>query len=156
MLNIMKNLLMYLWQLPQNILGLIFMVFLRDKKLILKQDNVSFYTAKNMRGGISLGKYVFLSHSSMIQIPAYNHEYGHCLQSRKLGWLYLFSVGLASLMVANMSESCSASACTYYRYWTEKWANKLGGIEGWCGESRYAGGKLDISQYYLNETWAGL
>lgn len=151
----MKNFLMYIWQLPQNILGLIFMVFLRDKKLILKQDNVSFYTAKNMKGGISLGMYVFLSHASMIKIPVYNHEYGHCLQSRKLGWFYIFPVGLCSLMAASMAQPCSVS-CTYYRQWTEKWANKLGGIDGWCGQPTFNSGKIHVSQHYLNDIWAKL
>ena len=29
------------------------------------------------------------------------------------------------------------SANNYYDFWTEKWANKLVGVEGYAGESHY-------------------
>lgn len=86
-----------------------------------------------MNGGVSLGNYIFLSERSGLKEPAYDHEFGHCIQSRILGPLYLPIVGL-----------CSGIHClfhnrknNYYEFWTEKWANKLGGIDGYAGEYHY-------------------
>ena len=52
-----KEILLYLWQLPQNILGLILIaIYKPEKKLIAKNGNIAYFSSK-MSGGISLGKY---------------------------------------------------------------------------------------------------
>jgi hypothetical protein len=47
------------------------------------------------------------------------HEYGHAMQSVRLGWLYLPVIGLPSLLVTGISSSL-AERCYF-----EKWADKL-------------------------------
>lgn len=51
-----------------------------------------------MQGGISLGKYIIVSQWATQKTIM--HEYGHCLQSKILGPLYLLVVGLPSILHA--------------------------------------------------------
>ena len=127
------HILLYLWQLPQNLAGLMYKVILRGEKRILKQRSTAFFVAPTMNGGVSLGNYIFLSEKSGLREPVYDHEFGHCIQSRILGPIYLPIVGLCS-GIHCLTYSGKGS---YYDYWTERWANKLGGIEGYAGEYHY-------------------
>lgn len=119
----MKKILLYIWQLPQNILGLLFILFISgDEKHNL--GNVRFYYAKTFPGGISLGEYIILGDKNEKSI---RHEFGHCIQSRILGWFYLPIVGLSSILHAWLHD-CKAIGKKYYHFWTERWADKLGGV----------------------------
>ena len=56
------------------------------------------------------------------------HECGHVKQSRILGPLYLFVIGIPSIIHAALPcKKCKET--NYYHFYTEKWANKLMGIE---------------------------
>lgn len=121
-----KEILLYIWQLPQNLLGLL----LRD----INKGNDSEYEdaivrrSTNMSGGISLGKYIIISQWATKK--TIKHEYGHCRQSKYLGWLYLFVIGLPSICWAGLHRlDCVAYKWHYYDFYTEKWADKLGGVE---------------------------
>ena len=116
--------LMYLWQLPQNLLGMLLLLFLQGEKRH-SLSGVTFYHAECFRGGISLGDYIIISQLCEKSI---RHEYGHSLQSRMLGWLYLPVVGIPSLLHAWLHD-CEALGMTYYHYWTERWADRLGKVE---------------------------
>lgn len=133
LLHTLVHVLLYIWQLPQNLVGLIYMIILKGEKRIVKQRNTAFYVAPTMNGGVSLGNYIFLSERSGLKEPAYDHEFGHCIQSRILGPLYLPIVGLCSGLHCLFHNRKN----NYYEFWTEKWANKLGGIEGYEGEYHY-------------------
>lgn len=133
-MNKILYVLLWIWQFPQNLAGLVFRIYLRGEKIILEQGKVKFYVAPTFSGGVSLGNYVFLSKRSGKREPVYDHEYGHCIQSRILGPLYLLIVGLCSgihCLTYNPDKT------SYYDFWTERWANKLGGIEGYDGEGKY-------------------
>ena len=132
-LHTLVHVLLYIWQLPQNLAGLIYRIILKGEKRILKQRSTAFYVAPTMNGGVSLGNYIFLSERSGLKGPAYDHEFGHCIQSRILGPLYLPLVGLCSGLHCLFHNRKN----NYYEFWTEKWANKLGGIEGYAGEYHY-------------------
>ena len=57
------------------------------------------------------------------------HEYGHTIQSQKLGPVYLLVIGLPSLIWAGCFEKYRIKhKKSYYGFYTEKWADKLGGI----------------------------
>ena len=80
-----------------------------------------------MRGGIALGKYIIVSeHSDLLTI---RHEYGHCRQSKRLGWLYLFVIGIPSIIYAAWWVKFDKGRHDYYDFYTERWADKLGGIK---------------------------
>lgn len=117
----MKGVLLYLWQLPQNLLGMLFLLFIRGEERH-SLNGISFYYAKNFGGGISLGKYIISCNKSEKYI---RHEYGHSIQSRYLGWLYLLVIGAPSAINAMV---CSDSK-RYYRFYTERWADKLGNVK---------------------------
>ena len=49
------------------------------------------------------------------------------MQSRMLGWLYLFVIGIPSILwAAWWNEGQNRS---YYSFYTERWADRLGGVE---------------------------
>lgn len=118
---------LWLWQFPQNLLGLVLVAILKP------EDNYAFnrarlYYATRMRGGISLGRYIIV-HSSLQDYTGRTerHEYGHSRQSLFLGPLYLPVIGLPSLLWAVWwNEGRSRS---YYSFYTERWADILGGID---------------------------
>lgn len=118
----MKCLLLYLWQLPQNLLGLLFLLFIKGEERHTL-NGIDFYFAKDFYGGISLGKYIILGDKDEWSV---RHEYGHCIQSKMLGPLYLIVVGLPSIIHAGF---CKCVNHDYFDFFTEKWADKLGGIK---------------------------
>ena len=140
-INILVNVLLYIWQLPQNIAGLIVILIYRpDVKLIAKNGNCVYFS-KNMPGGISLGKYSVISKSyytynaksddeKALELDVTKHEaLGHGTQSRYLGPLYLFVIGLPSIIWAGLYGSVIPYTKNgYYVFYTEKWADKLGGV----------------------------
>ena len=69
----MKNILLYLWQLPQNLLGLLVIAFTKAEK---KGD---IYFASGRRFGVSLGKYIIFR--GFFNATDEKHEMGHQKQS---------------------------------------------------------------------------
>ena len=121
------GILLYLWQLPQNLLGLLLISILKPED---KYDfeGVTLCYATRMRGGISLGRYIIVA-SQMKDYTGRTekHELGHCKQSMILGPLYLVVIGLMSLIWAAVWRPGYGKS--YYDFYTEKWADKLGGVD---------------------------
>lgn len=137
--NIIKEAALFVWQLPQNIVGLILVLFYRpEKKLIAKNGNYV-YLSRYMPGGISLGKYSIISRlygtgktdEQIIDLDVSKHEaIGHGTQSRYLGPFYLPVIGLPSIIWAGLYGSFIPYTHNgYYVFYTEKWADKLAGIK---------------------------
>lgn len=131
----MKDFLLYVWQFPQNLVGLIIRLFCpadigKDENF---RDDINVYISSRMSGGISLGKYIILSkyYSNYIfDKDTWNHEYGHTRQSKYLGPLYLFIIGIPSLIWAALyGTAIRETKNGYYKFYTEKWADKLGGVK---------------------------
>ena len=127
----MKSILLYVWQLPQNIVGALLLLYFRSRSDVKKgvYRDVNVYFSNAMRGGISLGRYIFFNQGYTVNEKDLAHEYGHCLQSRRLGLLYLFVVGLPSIIHAAVYRYNSFDPNGYYRYWCEAWADRLGGVK---------------------------
>ena len=128
----MKEVLLYIWQLPQNLLGLLLLLFYKREKIYHKLNGRRFYYTKEMPSGISLGNYIIMRYEDYSN--GMKHEYGHSIQSRYLGWLYLLVIGLPSLCgniydrIAHKKWSWQDSAKWYYNQPWEKWADELGGV----------------------------
>ena len=120
------NIVLWIWQLPQNLLGLFFLLFLKPEFSIVFRTSKIYYSTE-MRGGISLGHYIFLNDRYWEKSgDSELHEYGHGLQSIYLGPLYLFVIGIPSLLwAAWWNEDRGVS---YYSFYTERWADYLGGV----------------------------
>ena len=61
--------LLYLWQLPQNLLGLAYLAFCFDRVKITEQRGAVFYATKHVRGGMTLGRYVFIAPGNIDREP---------------------------------------------------------------------------------------
>lgn len=123
-MKILKMILTWIWCFPQQIVGLILKVFTKAKKV----DDHYVYNLKS--GSISLGTYVFLCEVHKDDIMVLKHEKGHTKQSYILGWLYLIIIGLPSLIWAGCFNKYRIKHNkSYYWFYTEKWANKLAGID---------------------------
>ena len=119
------NILLYIWQLPQHVVGLLILLFIKGEKKH-KFNNITYYFYDPFPGGISLGNYMIIGTQWSQTIK---HEYGHAIQSRILGPLYLFIVGLPSLIWAWLYGTIIPKTKNgYYKFYTEKWADKLAGV----------------------------
>lgn len=124
----MKNILLYTWQLPQNLLGLLLRGMYKGTDTQYKDLLVR--RSKKMNGGISLGKYVIASET--LDREGLLHEWGHSKQSRLLGPLYLLAVGLPSILKASVHDAynCEGKAnWFYFGQYPENWADKIAGIK---------------------------
>lgn len=119
------HILKFIWQLPQNLLGGAVKILFRAEHRCNYADAMVFRW--NMKGGISLGRYIFVPYYNMTTIK---HEYGHCIQSKYLGWLYLPVIGLPSIIWAGCFRKFRAKRnISYYDFYTEKLADRLGKVE---------------------------
>lgn len=123
----MKRILSYLWELPQNLIGLGLSFIYKYDELIPYGDKQIRY-CKKFLGGISLGNYVFVGTKKKDIIK---HEYGHTIQSKLLGPLYLFIIGIPSIVWASIygTKLVPETKNGYYKFYTERWADKLGQVE---------------------------
>ena len=118
---------MILWTLPQNIIGFIGYMILR-KGYKYKYNDAFIIEVLNKDGSVSLGYFIFVANATNEE--TIKHEYGHTLQSKKLGWLYLFIIGIPSIIWASCFEVYRKKHnISYYAFYTERWANKLGGVQ---------------------------
>lgn len=126
-MNTFLKVILYIWQLPQNLVGLLFLLFIQGEKRH-ELNGIRFYYLKIFPGGITVGEYVIVGTKQELTV---RHEYGHVLQSRILGPLYLIVIGLPSLIHAWINGAigcCEKHDEGYYHFYTEKWADKLAGI----------------------------
>ena len=118
-----------LWQLPQDLVGLVFGLFMKDKRRVRGiqgiPDTIHVLCSPSMSGGISLGHFIYVKRSD--DVRSIRHEYGHCRQSRILGPLYLLVIGLPSLFWAVWWHP--GRRMSYYHFWPERWADRLAGLE---------------------------
>ena len=124
--NYIKDSLMWLWQLPQNMLALFIEGFLCGaayRKDIVDGNIV--IECKAISAAMSLGDYVFINESTTKS--TIKHECGHCKQSNILGPLYLLVIGIPSLLHNIVHYLCYKVGIkwNYYSFYTEAWANKL-------------------------------
>ena len=118
----MKRVALYIWQLPQNLLGLLLRAIYRGTDT--EYNDAIVRMSASMQGGISLGKYIIVDDGETYGTVM--HEYGHCRQSQMLGPLYLLVVGLQSGLHCVL---CKCKNHNYHDMWFERWADRLGGVK---------------------------
>lgn len=119
--DILIQILLILWQLPQCLVGAVMMLFLGKLRLIKHENYCWIFEGEKMSGGISLGCFIFLSKYYSNKELTILHELGHVKQSHMLGPLYLIVIGIPSLMWAWIGDD---DKC-YYDFYSEYWANHL-------------------------------
>lgn len=119
----------WLWQLPQNILGLLVIVITGAKKT---EDGI-WLCGYLFDSAISLGDYIIFQ-KYRVTDKGIKHEKGHQKQSRMYGWLYLLIVGLPSITrniwdrIMHKNWTTTRRVTWYYGGFPENQADKLGGV----------------------------
>ena len=137
----MKNILLYLWQLPQNILGLLVILVTGAHHTVL---NWEWIASKWPYFGVSLGRYIIFGGAGG-DITSLKHELGHQKQSQILGPLYLILIGIPSVLwnivtiilwIFSTKERAWLLLLIkiYYHMPWEYTADKLGGVKRNCEE----------------------
>ena len=123
-----RNLILFIWQLPQHIVALIYFGYLVMMCKDLGVDSrykQAIVIPCVMRGAITLGNYVFVGLNSEYK-ETVKHELGHTIQSKILGPLYLIIIGIPSITYCGLRRIFpSLRKKNYYDFYTEKWANNL-------------------------------
>lgn len=123
-----RNLILFIWQLPQHIVALIYFGYLVMMCKDLGVDSrykQAIVIPCVMRGAITLGNYVFVGLNSEYK-ETVKHELGHTIQSKILGPLYLIIIGIPSITYCGLRRIFpSLRKKNYYNFYTEKWANNL-------------------------------
>ena len=131
---------LFLWELPQNVLGAVnfALTFARRKvrRARIERERVMVEIEPGANA-VSLGLFVFWSPHDNPWVPVgpenRDHEYGHSIQSRWLGPLYLPLVGVPS--TARVLYAVAHKTITrrrwggYYAGYPENWADRLGGAD---------------------------
>lgn len=123
-----RNLILFIWQLPQHIVALIYFGYLVIMCKDLGVDSrykQAIVIPCVMRGAVTLGCYVFVGLNSEYR-KTVKHELGHTIQSKILGPLYLIVIGIPSITYCGLRRIFpSLRKKNYYDFYTEKWANNL-------------------------------
>lgn len=122
----MKKVLLYLWQLPQHLLGLLVILFYNASYFKHQETGIGYWFGNGQKTfGVSLGQYIILDNCT-VYVQTLKHGHGHQLQSLYLGPLYLLIIGLPSAIGSLLNRKIKFN---YYKQPWETWADKLGGVE---------------------------
>ena len=123
-----RNLILFIWQLPQHIIAFIYFGYLVMMFKDLGVDSrykQAIVIPCVMRGAITLGNYVFVGLNSEYR-KTVKHELGHTIQSKILGPLYLIIIGIPSITYCGLRRIFpSLRKKNYYDFFSEKSANYL-------------------------------
>ena len=123
-----KNLILFIWQLPQHIVAIIYFGYLVMMCKDLGVDSrykQAIVIPCVMKGAVTLGNYVFVGLNSEYR-KTVKHELGHTIQSKILGPLYLIVIGIPSITYCGLRRLFpSLRKKNYYDFFSEKWANNL-------------------------------
>lgn len=129
--------LQWTWGILQNLTGLVIFLANAKRPHIRFQNSVA--TVWKREESLSMGMFIFLSEnlkgeiteegSELNQVAV--HEYGHTFQSMVLGPFYLPVISAPSglwCMVPGFEHMRKNRKISYYKLYTERWANHLGRI----------------------------
>lgn len=85
--NTFKDFLFFIWELPQNLLGLFIIWIIGAWYSVAWKDC---YFTKKIKGIYSLGRYIILSDEFYNSVSVIKRARAFQSLSRKYGWLYLF------------------------------------------------------------------
>jgi hypothetical protein len=130
---------LFAWELPQNVLGAANLALhvVRGGVRRVEMERERLFVEIAGDAAISLGYFVFWSAHDNRYVPVgpenRDHEYGHSVQSRLLGPLYLPLVGVPSM--SRVAYAVGYRTVTgkrwsgYYSGWPERQADQWGGAD---------------------------
>ena len=121
------SILLLIWELPQLLLARL--VTKKEDRLVHTVDGVQIYKTKRI-DGLSLGDRIFINPECYEGTWLVKHEFGHVIQSRILGWLYIPVIVIPSYLwylanTLNKRQPQWLATYNYYQFYTEFWANWL-------------------------------
>ena len=119
--------LLFLWQLPQNIVALLIMLFSKTDGVIAYRHYCFALKTKlpSKASGVSLGNFALISPDMASDEETVRHELdGHTVDSKIFGPLYLLVVGLPSVLHLMFYDKRK----TYGDFYTERWADRHAGL----------------------------
>lgn len=119
--------LLFLWQLPQNIVALLIMLFSKTEGVIAYRHYCFAIKTRlpDKAGGVSLGSFALISPSCASDEETVRHELdGHTVDSKIFGPLYLLVIGLPSMLHLLRHDGSK----DYGNFYTERWANRHAGL----------------------------
>jgi len=129
--------LLFMWELPQTLLGLMVYAILKNKHRIVRieKEKHRLYL-ETINTGVSLGLFIFWTPAGnrfwYLKNDCRMHEFGHARQSVRLGPLYLLIVGIPSLSRVFYRwlyrKFMGRNWQKYYFGFPENWADGLGGV----------------------------
>lgn len=127
-MNYIRNLILFIWQLPQHLLAILYIGYLVMMCKDLGVDSrykQAIVIPCVMRGAVTLGCYVFVGLNSEYR-KTVKHELGHTIQSKILGPLYLIVIGIPSITYCGLRRLFpSLRKKNYYNFFSEKSADYL-------------------------------
>ena len=133
----MMPVLLFAWEFPQIIVGLGVYAWMKARRMVVHIETENYRVFIETRTtGVSLGWFIFWTPAGNRFAELTNdcrmHEYGHARQSVMLGPLYLFVVGIPSLLRVIYSKLYFRK---FHRHWPgyfsgfpENWADELGDV----------------------------
>lgn len=135
------RLLQWIWGLPQTLVGAI--VFLLNVNCRHFSYHGAVVTIWKSKSSLSLGMFIFISDDPFCYYQSYKgkyseevfskmllvHEYGHTIQSLIFGQVYLFAVGIPSMVwsfIPVFVKKRERDSISYFSVYPERWANHLG------------------------------
>lgn len=117
--------LLWLWQFPQNYLAFIICGLLCYNYYSSYYNGKILIITNYILCGFSLGDYIFITPNYSNKVL--KHELGHCYQSQLLGWFYIPIIAIPSVLHNIYCRILRKLGYRpdYYKFYTEKWANKL-------------------------------
>lgn len=137
--GVLSRLALLAWEAPQNTLGAanlaLWALRRRVRRVRWERDRV--LVEIDGVGSVSLGLFVFHCSADTPYVPVgpenVDHEYGHSIQSRRFGPLYLPLVGVPSVMRVGYAVAYRTVRgrrwAHYYDGWPERQADELGGVD---------------------------
>ena len=146
MSDMIFTIIQWTWGFPQTAAGAVLFLHHRNRPGVQHfRWHGSSVTVWKSPASVSLGKFIFLTDDPLYYYPHLRgkisrdealkqllvHEYGHTIQSLALGPLYLFAVGLPSMLwsrLPRMQKRRRERKISYYSAPFERGANRLGEI----------------------------
>ena len=120
--------LLFLWQLPQNLVALAMLPFIGKPRVVARRNYCIGMVGRwfpDNASGVSLGNFAFFHPDCIHDNFTIRHEMdGHAVDSRIFGPLYLFIIGVPSLLHFFFMKKGS----DYYDFYTERRANRFAKI----------------------------
>lgn len=124
----MWYLLQLTWGIVMNVAGILGAAWaiLRRRDVIKTSTGTFVFCMGGSWGAVTLGMFVFCDQACFYDEEVVKHENGHAIQNIILGPLFLFVIGIPSIVHAALHSKVCKDA-NYYHFYTEQWASRLGG-----------------------------